>query len=95
MVLTCKFSGCNRNMPESHFMFDHFPVTDLFIKQLWLIAIGYSVGAKLSGNKDFRVQIAHFSKDNYIPEPTGKRKTLILKRAAVPVPWVSSTVSTN
>ncbi|CAM4311705.1 unnamed protein product [Leuciscus chuanchicus] len=44
------------------------------MRQLWLVAIGYSAGAKISRIKDFRVCSAHFSEDDYIPNQGGKRK---------------------
>ncbi|RXN34645.1 catenin delta-2-like protein [Labeo rohita] len=57
------------------------------MRQLWLVAIGYSAGAKISSIKDFRVCSAHFSEDDYIPNQGGKSKKRILKSSAVPVPW--------
>ncbi|RXN09849.1 guanylate-binding 1-like protein [Labeo rohita] len=59
------------------------------MRQLWLVAIGYSAGAKISSIKDFRVCSAHFSEDDYIPNQGGKSKKRILKSSAVPVPWVT------
>ncbi|RXN04313.1 THAP domain-containing 4-like isoform X2 [Labeo rohita] len=59
------------------------------MRQLWLVAIGYSAGAKISSIKDFRVCSAHFSEDDYIPNQGGKSKKRILKSSAVPVPWLS------
>ncbi|RXN23890.1 glutamate receptor kainate 4 isoform X1 [Labeo rohita] len=49
------------------------------MRQLWLVAIGYSAGAKISSIKDFRVCSAHFSEDDYIPNQGGKSKKWILK----------------
>ncbi|RXN07450.1 immunoglobulin zeta heavy [Labeo rohita] len=60
------------------------------MRQLWLVAIGYSAGAKISSIKDFRVCSAHFSEDDYIPNQGGKSKKRILKSSAVPVPWTVS-----
>ncbi|RXN29938.1 THAP domain-containing 4-like isoform X3 [Labeo rohita] len=57
------------------------------MRQLWLVAIGYSAGAKISSIKDFRVCSAHFSEADYIPNQGGKSKKRILKSSAVPVPW--------
>lgn len=91
MVRTCKFPGCDhKNVPGSPFRFHRFPVSDIAMRQLWLVAIGYSAGAKISRIKDFRVCSAHFSEDDYIPNQGGKRKKQILKSFAVPVPRVSS-----
>ncbi|XP_058604584.1 uncharacterized protein LOC131522822 isoform X2 [Onychostoma macrolepis] len=87
MVRTCKFPGCDhKNVPGSPFRFHRFPVSDIATRQLWLVAIGYSAGAKISRIKDFRVCSAHFSEDDYIPNQGGKRKKMILKSFAVPVP---------
>ena len=91
MVPTCKFPGCdNKNVPGSPFMFHRFPVSDPAIRQLWLVAIGYSAGAKISQVKDFGVCSAHFSHEDYIPNQEGNSKKRILKSAAVPGPRVSS-----
>ncbi|RXN29051.1 integral membrane 2B-like isoform X1 [Labeo rohita] len=57
------------------------------MRQLWLVAIGYSAGAKISSINDFRVCSAHFSEEDYIPNQGGKSKKWILKSSAVPVPW--------
>ncbi|KAI2644259.1 C-terminal-binding protein 1 [Labeo rohita] len=93
MVRTCKFPGCDhKNVPGSPFRFHRFPVSDMAMRQLWLVAIGYSAGAKISSIKDFRVCSAHFSKDDYIPNQGGKSKKRILKSFAVPVPWCVNTM---
>uniref|UniRef100_A0A8C5H2Y4 THAP domain-containing protein 1 n=1 Tax=Gouania willdenowi TaxID=441366 RepID=A0A8C5H2Y4_GOUWI len=86
MVRTCKFPGCDhKNVPGSPFSFHRFPVSDITMRQLWLVAIGYSAGAKISSTKDFCVCSAHFSEDDYIPN-RGNSKKRILNTAAVPVP---------
>ncbi|KAI2668896.1 THAP domain-containing protein 1 [Labeo rohita] len=93
MVRTCKFPGCDhKNVPGSPFRFHRFPVSDIAMRQLWLVAIGYSAGAKISSIKHFRVCRAHFSEDDYIPNQGGKSKKRILKSSAVPVPWCVNTM---
>ncbi|XP_050959184.1 T-complex protein 1 subunit beta-like [Labeo rohita] len=81
----------HKNVPGSPFRFHRFPVSDIAMRQLWLVAIGYYAGAKISSIKDFRVCSAHFSEDDYIPDQGGKSKKRILKSSAVPVPWVKNT----
>jgi len=75
MVRTCKFPGCDhKDVPGSKFRFHRFPVSNITMRQLWLVAIGcHSAGAKISRIKDFRV-CAHFSEDDYIPNQGGKGK---------------------
>ncbi|XP_054649835.1 uncharacterized protein zgc:113149 isoform X3 [Dunckerocampus dactyliophorus] len=89
MVRTCNYPGCN-NKNESPYAFHRFPVTDIAIRQLWLLAIGYSTRTKVARMKELRVCNAHFSEDDYVPKDPGKRKKRILKSSAVPTPQASS-----
>lgn len=83
MVRTCDYPGCNnKNLAESPHTFHRFPVTDIALRQLWLLAMGFKVETKSF------VCSAHFSDDDYVPSCPGQRKKHVLKSAAVPAPQV-------
>lgn len=52
MVRTCDYPGCNnKNLAESPHTFHRFPVTDIALRQLWLLAMGFKVETKLAKMK--------------------------------------------
>ena len=92
MVRTCDYPGCNnKNDSDSPYIFHRFPVTDIAIRQLWLLAIGFNVETKVARIKQLRVCSAHFSKDDYVLTRPAQRKKHVLKSAAVPATQVRTT----
>ncbi|XP_060770646.1 zinc finger protein ZFP2-like isoform X1 [Neoarius graeffei] len=90
MVRTCDYPGCsNKDVAESPHTFHRFPVTDVSLRKLWLVALGFHVDSKQAKVKKLRVCSAHFSDDDYVSSCPGLRKRRVLKKAAVPAPQVS------
>ncbi|KAG8007328.1 hypothetical protein GBF38_012809, partial [Nibea albiflora] len=90
MGRTCDYPGCsNKDLPESPHGFHRFPVTDVALRELWLVALGFKLDTKLAKMKKLRVCSAHFSEDDYVSCP-GQRKKRDLKRSAVPAPQVNT-----
>ncbi|KAK0132295.1 C-terminal-binding protein 1 [Merluccius polli] len=96
MVRTCDFPGCNnKDLAESLHTFHRLPVTDIALRQLWLLAIGLNVETKLAKIKKLCVCSAHFCEDDYVPSCPGQRKKRVLKSAAVPAPQPSAPPTRN
>uniref|UniRef100_A0A3P8RX88 THAP domain-containing protein 1 n=1 Tax=Amphiprion percula TaxID=161767 RepID=A0A3P8RX88_AMPPE len=86
MGRTCDYPGCsNKDVPGSCHGFHRFPVTDVALRELWLVALGFKLDTKLAKMKKLRVCSAHFSEEDYVSCP-GHRKKRDLKRSAVPAP---------
>lgn len=84
MVRTCDYPGCNnKDLAESPHTFHRFPVADIALRQLWLVAIGLHVETKVARIKQLRVCSAHFSEDDYVDICPGKRKKGVLKSAGL------------
>uniref|UniRef100_A0A3Q1ARS0 THAP domain-containing protein 1 n=1 Tax=Amphiprion ocellaris TaxID=80972 RepID=A0A3Q1ARS0_AMPOC len=90
MGRTCDYPGCsNKDVPGSCHGFHRFPVTDVALRELWLVALGFKLDTKLAKMKKLRVCSAHFSEEDYVSCP-GHRKKRDLKRSAVPAPQVNT-----
>lgn len=88
MVKACNYPGCgNKDDGESTLSFHRFPVTDVALRQLWLLSLGYHVDTRMAKIKKLRICSAHFSDDDYVPSCPGQKKRM-LKRSAVPAPVI-------
>uniref|UniRef100_A0A3B1JV32 THAP domain-containing protein 1 n=1 Tax=Astyanax mexicanus TaxID=7994 RepID=A0A3B1JV32_ASTMX len=86
MVRTCDYPGCsNKDVADSPQSFHRFPVTDVALRKLWVLALGIHLC----------VCSAHFSDDDFLSTCPGQRqmKKRILKKSAVPAPQVNKTVA--
>uniref|UniRef100_A0A3B1JYG6 THAP domain-containing protein 1 n=1 Tax=Astyanax mexicanus TaxID=7994 RepID=A0A3B1JYG6_ASTMX len=93
MVRTCDYPGCsNKDVADSPHSFHRIPVTDIALRQLWILAMGFHVDTKVVKMKKLRVCGAHFSEDDYVSPCPGNRKKRILKKSAVPAPQVNKTI---
>nr|XP_055059833.1 uncharacterized protein LOC129443386 [Misgurnus anguillicaudatus] len=93
MVRTCDYPDCtNKDVALSPHTFQRFPVADVALRRLWLIALGFNVNTKLAKIKKLRVCSAHFSDDDYVSSCPGQRKQRALKSTAVPAPWACTSV---
>ncbi|XP_073718200.1 uncharacterized protein [Misgurnus anguillicaudatus] len=93
MVRTCDYPNCtNKDVALSPHTFQRFPVADVALRRLWLIALGFNVNTKLAKIKKLRVCSAHFSDDDYVSPCPGQRKKRVLKSTAVPAPWACTPV---
>uniref|UniRef100_A0A8B9JTW8 THAP domain-containing protein 1 n=1 Tax=Astyanax mexicanus TaxID=7994 RepID=A0A8B9JTW8_ASTMX len=96
MVRTCDYTGCsNKDVADSPQSFHRFPVTDVALRKLWVLALGIHVHTKVEKIKKLRVCSAHFSDDDFLSTCPGQRqmKKRILKKSAVPAPQVNKTVA--
>ncbi|KAG9264775.1 zinc finger protein 184-like isoform X2 [Astyanax mexicanus] len=94
MVRTCDYPGCsNKDVADSPQSFHRFPVTDVALRKLWVLALGIHVDTKVEKIKKLRVCSAHFSDDDFLSTCPGQRqmKKRILKKSAVPAPQVNKT----
>uniref|UniRef100_A0A8B9JWR5 THAP-type domain-containing protein n=1 Tax=Astyanax mexicanus TaxID=7994 RepID=A0A8B9JWR5_ASTMX len=67
MVRTCDYPGCsNKDVADSPHSFHRIPVTDIALRQLWILAMGFHVDTKVVKMKKLRVCGAHFSEDDYV-----------------------------
>ncbi|XP_073713994.1 uncharacterized protein [Misgurnus anguillicaudatus] len=93
MVRTCDYPDCtNKDVALSPHTFQRFPVADVALRRLWLIALGFNVNTKLAKIKKLRVCSAHFSDDDYVSPCPGQKKKRVLKSTAVPAPWACTPV---
>ncbi|XP_049322803.1 zinc finger and SCAN domain-containing protein 21 isoform X2 [Astyanax mexicanus] len=91
MVRTCDYPGCsNKDVADSPQSFHRFPVTDVALRKLWVLALGIHVDTKVEKIKKLRVCSAHFSDDDFLSTCPGQRqmKKRILKKSAVPAPQI-------
>uniref|UniRef100_A0A3Q2D417 THAP domain-containing protein 1 n=1 Tax=Cyprinodon variegatus TaxID=28743 RepID=A0A3Q2D417_CYPVA len=85
MVKACDYPGCaNKDDGKSTLSFHRFPLTDVAVRQLWLLAVGFHVDTRLAKIKKLRVCSAHFSEDDYASSCPRHTKKRILKSSAVP-----------
>ncbi|XP_038134321.1 uncharacterized protein LOC119778938 [Cyprinodon tularosa] len=84
MVKACDYPGCANKIDGKSLSFHRFPLTDVAVRKLWLLALGFHVDTRLEKIKKLRVCSAHFSEDDFVSSCPRDTKKRILKSSAVP-----------